>query len=284
MGGHDSYVGGAGTTTWWSTRSPASTSRWARGSWSSTTSVPGTGSVDFGKDGGFLDAFGEYQLLVDLAHRTATVDGLLTVSASALRNATATGYRCGCWATPLQHPAGSGLQRVSSGGGGRDRVSDGQQLRHRPAAVRRLQVGPPGRAAATTCSGGRRRRADRRPGARRGPRRGGVDTCRAEVGDLRAVIPSPGPTGLAVRGSRGSPGCSSLTAHAIHSTQSVKTSEASSPSVTPEASRPVGQGLEVGEHDQAAGRDAEHPGRQVAHQDRGERRGDDAAEHAARAT
>ena len=232
------------------------------------TSTPGTGTVDFGASHGYLYAFGEKQAKVDLAAQTASVDGLLDVTTIGLRNATATGCKVRMKGNAENNVLDAyGHDIVLSGGGGRDklgRVGNGFDL-DLPKCGRYKSVLPrPGRPRPSVRPA-RRRRADRRARPRRRerrrrrrhlPRRGPQATAsgRAGSGADRRRDARIGRVG----------GCSSLTAHAVHSTQRVKTSEASSPSVTPDASDPVGEGLQVGEHDQAAGGDAEHPGRQVA--------------------
>jgi len=127
VGGRDSYVGGAGTDD--VVVHGVSRIDISLGSGSGLvelypTSVPGTGSIDFGKDSGFLNAFGESSSFVDLAHRTATVNDLLTVSLAGTYGTYATGDRV----RVLGNGGDNSLQAVGcnvvvKGGGGRDEVS-----------------------------------------------------------------------------------------------------------------------------------------------------------------
>ena len=148
------------------------------------TSTPGTGTVEFGTASSHLYAFGEKEARVDLSAQTASVDGLLHVTMSGLRHATATG----CTVRMKGNTKGNDLDAygqnvVVSGGAGRDllrRVGNGfdLDLSHcgRFASVLRGQAGPDrllGRAADDVLIGG--------PGHDVADGAGGVDICRAEV-------------------------------------------------------------------------------------------------------
>lgn len=148
------------------------------------TSTAGTGTVDFGDGPAYLYAFGARESRVDLAHQTARVDGLLTVTTVGLRSATATGCRVRMHGDDGRNVLNAfGSDVVVSGGAGRDtlsRVGNGFDLdlpRCRVyRSVFRGQDGPDrmtGRAGDDRLLGGRGH--DVAQGA------GGVDTCRAEV-------------------------------------------------------------------------------------------------------
>jgi hypothetical protein len=148
------------------------------------TSTPGTGTVEFGTASSHLYAFGEKRAKVDLDAQTASVDGLLQVTTSGLRNATATGCKVRMKGNDKRNDLDAyGHNVVISGGAGRDllrRVGNGFDLdlpkcgRYR--SVFRGQAGPDrmsGRLGDDVLLGGTGH--DVAQGA------GGVDTCRAEV-------------------------------------------------------------------------------------------------------
>ena len=122
---------------------------------------------------------------MDLAAQTASVDGLLTVTTVGLRNATATGCKVRMKGNAANNVLDAfGYNIVSSGGGGRDKLGPGrQQLRPRPAHVRRATSrSSAARAATTACSGGSATTCcSAGPAATSRNGAGGVDTCRAEV-------------------------------------------------------------------------------------------------------
>jgi Ca2+-binding RTX toxin-like protein len=125
--GHDSYVGGAGkddVVVDGVTHVDISMGSGSGLAELYPTSVPGTGSIDFGKDGGFLNAFGESSSSVDLAHRTATVDGLLTVSVVGASGTYATGDRVRVTGDRRDNVLSAvGCDLRVKGGGGDDTVS-----------------------------------------------------------------------------------------------------------------------------------------------------------------
>jgi hypothetical protein len=148
------------------------------------TSTPGTGTIEFGTASSHLYAFGEEEARVDLTAQTASVDGLLAVTMSGLRNATATGCRVRMKGNAKRNDLDAyGHNVVISGGDGRDllrRVGNGFDLdlprcgRYR--SVFRGQGGPDrmsGRLGDDVLLGG--------PGRDVANGAGGVDTCRAEV-------------------------------------------------------------------------------------------------------
>ena len=95
---------------------------------------------------------------------------------------------------------------------------------------------------------------------------------------------TPRPWGQAATGSpcgsasstRASRSC--LTAQTTRPTQTAATTDATAISTVPLPPEGLDDGVDVGEHDQAAGGDPEHPGRQVPHQPGRERGGDHAAD------
>ncbi len=148
------------------------------------TSTPGTGTIEFGTVSSHLYAFGEKQARVDLAAQTASVDGLLTVTTSGLRYATATGCKVRMKGNDKNNVLDAfGHNIVVSGGAGRDllrRVGNGFDLDlpkcGRYKSVFRGQGGPDrmyGRLGDDVLIGG--------PGPDVADGAGGVDTCRAEV-------------------------------------------------------------------------------------------------------
>ncbi len=148
------------------------------------TSIPGTGTVEFGTVSSHLYAFGEKQARVDLTAQTASVDGLLAVTTSGLRYATATGCNVRMKGNDKNNVLDAfGHNIVVSGGGGRDllrRVGNGFDLDLPPCgrykSVFRGEGGPDrlfGRLGDDVLIGGRG------PDVANGA--GGVDTCRTEV-------------------------------------------------------------------------------------------------------
>jgi hypothetical protein len=148
------------------------------------TSTPGAGSIEFGTASSHLYAFGEKQARVDLTAQTASVDGLLAVTTSGLRNATATGCKVRMKGNDKRNDLDAfGHNVVISGGDGRDllrRVGNGFDLDlprcGRYQSVLRGQGGPDrmsGRLGDDVLLGG--------PGRDVADGAGGVDTCRAEV-------------------------------------------------------------------------------------------------------
>ncbi len=186
VGGADSYVSGPGTSH--VTVDEISSLRVVMAGVGTVllypTSTPGTGSIEFGTASSHLYAFGEKQARVDLTAQTASVDGLLAVTTSGLRHATATGCKVRMRGNDKNNTLDAfGHDIVASGGGGRDllrRVGNGFDLDlPRCGAYRsvfRGQGGPDrlyGRLGNDVLIGGTGR--DVANGA------GGVDTCRAEV-------------------------------------------------------------------------------------------------------
>jgi Ca2+-binding RTX toxin-like protein len=186
VGGNDSYVGGAGgsdvivdeVSSFHVVLPGGGTLEL------NPTSTPGTGSVDFGTAGSHLYAFGEKQAKVDLAAQTASVDGLLLVTTSGLRNATATGCKVRMKGNDKRNDLDAhGHDVVVSGGAGRDllrRVGNGFDLDlptcGRYQSVFRGEDGPDrlfGRLGDDVLIGG--------PGHDVADGAGGIDTCRAEV-------------------------------------------------------------------------------------------------------
>jgi Ca2+-binding RTX toxin-like protein len=148
------------------------------------TSVAGTGTVTFGSATSHLYAFGEKEARVDLSTQTASVDGLLHVTMSGLRYATATGCKVRMKGNDKNNDLDAfGHNVVISGGDGRDllrRVGNGFDLDlpecGRYKSVFRGQGGPDrmvGRAGPDVMIGG--------PGPDVADGAGGIDTCRAEV-------------------------------------------------------------------------------------------------------
>lgn len=148
------------------------------------TSTPGTGTVEFGTASSHLYAFGEKRAEVDLTAQTVSVDGVLEVTTSGLRNATATGCKVRMKGNDKNNDLDAfGHNIVVSGGAGRDllrRVGNGFDLDlpkcGRYKSVFRGQDGPDrllGRLGDDVLIGG--------PGRDVADGAGGVDTCSAEV-------------------------------------------------------------------------------------------------------
>jgi Ca2+-binding RTX toxin-like protein len=187
VGGTDTYVGGAGIHT--VVVDAISSFHVTLGGQSGIlelypTTTPGTGTVDFGGSYSYLYAFGLHSAKVDLAAQTANIDGLLQVTTTGLRNATATGCKVRMKGNSANNVLDAyGHDIVSSGGGGRDnlgRVGNGFDLDlpkcGRYKSVFRGQSGPDrlsGRRGDDVLIGGTGH--DVANGA------GGVDTCRTEV-------------------------------------------------------------------------------------------------------
>jgi Ca2+-binding RTX toxin-like protein len=186
VGGNDSYVSEAGSS---EVIVDAITSFHADLGGGGTvqldpTSTPGTGTIHFGTASSHLYAFGERRASVDLSAKTANVDGLLEVTMTGLRNATATGCKVRMRGNDKRNDLDAyGHDVVVSGGGGRDllrRVGNGFDL-DLPRCARYKSVflgqgGPDrlsGRLGADVLIGG--------PGHDVADGAGGVDTCRAEV-------------------------------------------------------------------------------------------------------
>ena len=148
------------------------------------TSIPGSGTVDFGASSGYLYAFGLEKARVDLAAQTASVDDLLTVTTAGVHSATATGCKVRMKGDGENNVLGAYAHNiVISGGGGRDRlarVGNGFDLDLPECgayrSVLRGESGPDrmtGRLGDDVLKGGTGH--DVANGA------GGVDKCRAEV-------------------------------------------------------------------------------------------------------
>jgi hypothetical protein len=148
------------------------------------TSTPGTGTVEFGTASSHLYAFGEKKADVDLSTQTVSIDGLLHVTTSGLRNATATGCKVRMTGNDKRNDLDAfGRNVVVSGGDGRDllrRVGNGFDLHlarcGRYKSLFHGQAGPDrmiGRLGDDVLIGG--------PGPDVADGAGGVDTCRAEV-------------------------------------------------------------------------------------------------------
>jgi hypothetical protein len=187
VGGHDTYVSRAGGSSEVIVDAISSFHLVLAGGGTlqlDPTSTPGTGTVEFGTASSHLYAFGEKQARVDLSAQTASVDGLLFVTMSGLRNATATGCRVRMKGNDKRNDLDAfGHNVVIAGGEGRDllrRVGNGFDL-DLPAcghsrSVLRGQGGPDrmtGRAGDDVLIGG--------PGHDVADGAGGVDICRAEV-------------------------------------------------------------------------------------------------------
>jgi Ca2+-binding RTX toxin-like protein len=185
-GGDDRYVGGAGTSE--VVADDVSSIRVVLGGPGTVrldpTSTPGTGSVRFRSAASHLYALGEKEARVDLSAQTASVDGLLFITMSGLRYATATGCTVRMKGNDKDNDLDAyGRDVVVSGGAGRDllrRVGNGFGLdlprcgHHRSvfrgqAGADRMIGGPGG----DVLLGG--------PGHDVADGAGGVDTCRAEV-------------------------------------------------------------------------------------------------------
>jgi Ca2+-binding RTX toxin-like protein len=187
FGGNDRYAGGDGGDT--VTADEVTSMHVTMGSSFGVvelypTSTVGTGTVDFGTTPGHLFAFGLETSRVDLAGQTASVDGLLTITTTHMRSATATGCRVRMKGDDANNVLDAyGRDVVVSGGDGRDtlaRVGNRFDLDLPPCgrykSVFRGQGGPDrlsGRIGDDVLLGGRGR--DVAQG------RGGLDTCRAEV-------------------------------------------------------------------------------------------------------
>jgi Ca2+-binding RTX toxin-like protein len=148
------------------------------------TRIPGTGTVRFGTASSFLYAFGRRRSAVDLTTQTASIDGLLDVRMSGLRNATAAACTVRMTGNDKRNDLDAyGHNVVIAGGGGRDllrRVGNGFDLDlpkcGRYKSVFRGQGGSDrmlGRLGDDVLLGG--------PGHDVAIGAGGVDTCRAEV-------------------------------------------------------------------------------------------------------
>ncbi len=133
-GGNDSYVSGPGTSDVIVDEvSSLHVVLGGRGTVElNPTSTPGTGTIEFGTASNLLYAFGEKQAKVDLDAQTASVDGLLHVTTTGLRNATATGCKVRMKGNDKNNDLDAyGHDVVVSGGGGRDllrRVGNGFDL------------------------------------------------------------------------------------------------------------------------------------------------------------
>jgi Ca2+-binding RTX toxin-like protein len=187
-GGNDTYVGGAGESS--VIIDEVSSFHVTMGAGFGTltllsTTIPGTGTVDFGTSTPDLFVSGNKSASVDLAAHTAGVDGLMGVTiVGALHNATATGCKVRMKGDNQRNIFNAfARDMVLSGGGGRDKLSHvqdtfGVNLSHcgRFRSVLRGDAGPDrllGRYGDDVLIGGRGR--DVAVGS------DGVDTCRAEV-------------------------------------------------------------------------------------------------------
>ena len=187
FGGTDTYVGGAGIHT--VAVDEVSSFHVTLGGQSGIvelypTTTPGAGTIDFGGTYSHLYAFGVHRSTVDLAAQTVSIDGLLGVKTTGLRNSTATGCKVRMKGDSEKNVLNAyGHNIVAAGGGGRDyvgRVGNGFDLDlprcGRYKSVFRGQAGPDrlfGRLGDDVLIGGTGR--DVANGA------GGVDTCRTEV-------------------------------------------------------------------------------------------------------
>jgi Ca2+-binding RTX toxin-like protein len=135
VGGTDAYVGGAGIHT--VVVDAISSFHVTLGGQSGIlelypTTTPGTGTVDFGGSYSYLYAFGLHSSKVDLAAQTASIDGLLNVKTTGLRNATATGCKVRMKGDSKKNVLDAyGHDVVVTGDGGRDwlaRVGNGFDL------------------------------------------------------------------------------------------------------------------------------------------------------------
>jgi Ca2+-binding RTX toxin-like protein len=186
VGGNDTYVSRAGGRSEVTVDAISSFHAVLEGGgtvWLNPTSTPGTGTIEYGTAYSFLYAFGEKQARVDLTAQTASVDGLLAITTSGLRYATATGCNVrmkGNDKNDVLFAFGQNL--VVSGGDGRDLLLGGkrrgldQGTCGRYRSVFRGQGGPDhmtGQRGDDVLIGG--------PGRDVAEGGGGVDTCRAEV-------------------------------------------------------------------------------------------------------
>jgi Ca2+-binding RTX toxin-like protein len=186
VGGNDSYVSGPGRSD--VLADELSSFRVVLGGGGTLelfpTSIPGTGTVDFGTASSFLYAFGEKKARVDLVSQTASIDGLLHVTTKGLRNATATGCKVRMQGNDKRNDLNAfGHDVVMSGGEGRDllaRVGNGFDIDlprcGRYQSVFRGEGGSDrmtGRLGDDMLIGG--------PGHDVANGAGGIDLCRAEV-------------------------------------------------------------------------------------------------------
>jgi Ca2+-binding RTX toxin-like protein len=187
VGGNDTYVSAAGGSSEVSVDAILSFHATLDGGGTvqlDPTSTPGTGTIHFGKASSHLYAFGEKKARVDLSAQTASIDGLLHVTMSGLRYATATGCKVRMKGNDKNNDLDAfGHDVAISGGDGRDllrRVGNGFDLDLPTCgayrSVFRGQGGPDrmiGRAGPDVMIGG--------PGPDVADGAGGIDTCRAEV-------------------------------------------------------------------------------------------------------